>query len=151
MRMTVAATDGAPRQHFSDHETSRLEVLDFTSMSDAGAALRAWMEERAQRRFELNRCLYDTALIQLAAGDFAWYLNQHHLITDAWSMAVIFKRVSDYYALARQGRLDPSPDPEQFRDYIDRERSPRDIDVLEKARTFWRQKLFLIVGRTVRV
>ena len=80
-------------------------LLDLRQLPDPEAELAAWVAGRKGRALDLAEQLFDTALIQLADDQFVWYLNQHHLITDGWSTALVYQTMSHYYALAQDGRL----------------------------------------------
>ncbi|HSL82280.1 MAG TPA: condensation domain-containing protein, partial [Thermoanaerobaculia bacterium] len=69
-----------------------------------------------------------------------------HLVTDAWSMAVLFRELPALYDAFRRGRPSPLPDPPvQVADYAlwERERQdPADEDgELARGLAFWREHL----------
>ncbi|MEM1206777.1 MAG: amino acid adenylation domain-containing protein, partial [Acidobacteriota bacterium] len=74
-----------------------IETVDLTGESDPDGAATTWLNARCARRFELGGRLVDTALLQLGDDRWIWYLCQHHAVTDAWSVQVIFRRVSQRY------------------------------------------------------
>ena len=66
-------------------------------MSDA----KAWCDARCQRMFDLESCLFDTALIKLRVDAFAWYICQHHLISDAWGATQLWRLLCEVYGQRR--------------------------------------------------
>ena len=53
--------------------------------------------ERCRRPFDLSGDLVDSVLVPLERCRTGWYLNQHHLITDAWSTRLLYARVAAEY------------------------------------------------------
>lgn len=75
-----------------------VELVDFSGSADPWQVAKDWMAARAQEPFDMSGPLYRCALLQLAPARFVWFLNQHHLITDAWSCGLVFRHVSEAYA-----------------------------------------------------
>ena len=68
---------------------------------------RRWCIERAARPLALEDQLVDSVLVRLTAGRTGWYLNLHHLITDAWSTILLYRQVAaEYAALQGAGAAD---------------------------------------------
>lgn len=88
---------GLPRGRVNKSHSWRMERVDFCLEDDPQRAAEEWAGRRCRRIFALNQFLFDTALIKVDEERYIWYLNQHHLVTDAWSTAVLFKRVSQAY------------------------------------------------------
>ncbi len=86
---------------------------------DPVAAFRRWCQQRAARPLKLEKALIDSLLVDLGDGRTGWYLNQHHLITDAWSTVLLYRQVAaEYESLGTAG--DPpaeTPRPEPLADY----------------------------------
>jgi amino acid adenylation domain-containing protein len=112
--MTVfEEVDGLPRGKVVWDRGWALEQIDFSAKSAPLQAAREWANNRCRRVFAMNQLLIDTALLKVGETRIVWYFNQHHLITDAWSTAVLYKNVSEAYADEACLVVLPS-----FRDYI---------------------------------
>ena len=74
-----------------------MEVLDLSTERDPEASFRAWAVRRAARPLALDGDLTDSVLVELGPDVSAWYLNLHHLITDAASTILVFRRVAAEY------------------------------------------------------
>lgn len=96
LRTTFASSENGPRQTVLPHAPRKSEFVDLSG-PDAVERFRAWANDRCQQQFKLQECLYDSVLVQLGPTEFRWFLNQHHLITDAWSVATVYRQVSDRY------------------------------------------------------
>lgn len=82
------------------------QVLDFERRPDPEEKFRRWCRERCARPLDLDGPLVDSVLVGLGSKT-GWYLNQHHLITDAWSTQLIYQRVAaEYHALANGTPID---------------------------------------------
>jgi len=91
-------------------------MLDFSAETDPMEAADAWVRGRAKRRIDLSVSTYDTCLIKLADEHWVWFLNQHHIATDAWSGSLIYKAVAARYDHLDAGATSPEPIP-AFADY----------------------------------
>lgn len=141
LRTVIEEVDGVPRQRVLAELPARVEYLDFSQDPDPRARVRAWARERSQVLFDLAACLFDTALIKVAAGEYVWFINQHHIISDVWSKSLMFRWLGDFYRRALEGRLQPRVDLPAFEDYVAYERDFRRSERYLKTRAYWEQKL----------
>ena len=142
LRVVIDEADGVPRQRVLPELDHRPELVDLTAVADPAATLDEWLAERLSRSLPMAERLFDTALLKLAPERFVWYLNQHHIVTDGWSMAIIFRRVAEAYEHLRGGgdprELSTGP---SFLDYVDRERTQRSSREFERAEQYRLRKL----------
>ena len=77
------------------------EVIDLGQRPDPEAEFREWCRERCARTLAVGGELVDSVLVRLGEGRTGWYLNQHHLVADAWSTQLLYREVgAEYEALA---------------------------------------------------
>lgn len=117
MRAVVEVGPDGPVQRIEPPEAGTLEVVDLGGEPDPSVAATAWVDAAARRRFALDRRLYRSALLLLGPETVIWYLDQHHLICDAWSVSLLLGRQGELYRLAVEGRLDevePAPSYVEF-------------------------------------
>lgn len=125
LRTIITSEDGVPTQRVLDDIDHPIEVVDLTDREDPDAAIR-WAERRCEIPLDMATRTFDAALVRLPGGRFAWYLNQHHVVTDAWAMAILFDRLEELYSTAI-GRAASTDGPlEDFRAYMAHERTTRD-------------------------
>lgn len=85
-------------------------VLDFAAQPDPQQAFHHWCQQRAARPLPLAGPLVDSVLVRLGADRTGWYLNQHHLIADAWSTRLLYEQVAAHYqALLCDAGDEPPP------------------------------------------
>jgi amino acid adenylation domain-containing protein len=137
LRLVVENRDGVPWQRVLQQVPQPLNMLDLAAEDQPEKAFRRWQSERSRCRLVLDRQLFDAALVRLSAEDHVWYLNQHHLICDAWSTALVCARMVELYAGRQPDGSAASPP--LFTDYAARERQQRASPALERSRQYWQQ------------
>ncbi len=66
----------------------------------------------------------------------------HHVITDDWSMGVLFHELAALYPALSTGRPSPLPDlPTQFADYANWQRQHLQGETLDRLLGYWRERL----------
>lgn len=141
LRTTFVDDHGTPRQRFHDRLLYRVELVDLASEAQPEAALDRWQHEHATRSFDTSRLLFESTLLRVAQDDHVWFFNQHHLITDAWSTALLYRHTQAFYALAREGRLDDAVDLPSYRDVVEYENAGRDSRAAQRAASYWQSRL----------
>lgn len=113
-------------------------MYDFSSEPDPKVSAGDWIEQHKLVSFERHQCLFESALLKLSDNAFIWYLNQHHLLTDAWSMSVLFKHMQSFY----RSSLDQIPlqhiDIPDFKAYAEQEKLKAQTKRCKAARLHWK-------------
>ena len=107
-----------PQQRVLSRLNYCLELVDFTDQADAVSAVDQWILQRCQQAFDLSKCSFDSAILKTGPTHFIWYLNQHHLTTDAWSSSVIYRKLAQLYARLREGGLQGEETMPAYADYL---------------------------------
>ena len=69
-------------------------------------------------------------------------LSMHHIVSDGWSMGVLFRELSALYEAYREGRESPLPElPVQYADYAVWQREQLAGEVLDRQLAYWRERL----------
>jgi amino acid adenylation domain-containing protein len=118
-----------------------LPLLDFSTSSDPPAAVQSWLRDNAIKTFDLERRLFDAALLKVSADEFVWYLNMHHLISDAWSVQLIYQSMAQLYVLAIDGNLPNRIALNSFEAVSALESRVEHSPRACKAEVYWKQKL----------
>ncbi|MGK5548618.1 amino acid adenylation domain-containing protein [Streptomyces sp. URMC 127] len=88
----------------------------------AEAALRAWLDDRADETFDLaTGPLFRTAVLRLAEDRHQLYLAAHHAVIDGWSFGVLFNEIGRFYNARRDGVPADLPAAPQYRDFVARQ------------------------------
>jgi amino acid adenylation domain-containing protein len=97
----------------------------------------------AGRPFDLPRGpLLRSAWLRLGAENSLLVLSLHHIITDGWSLTVLFEELSALYAAFAAGAPSPLPElPVQYVDYSVWQRQWLQGEILERQLAEWRDRL----------
>jgi len=130
LRSSVRETPEGP---FLDCTTARprdLTLMDLRLECNPQQAAQIWMEKAVAEPFETGEALCRAALLHLADDRYIWFVNQHHLITDAWSCKLLLATMDRIYhdqstgeTASQVGRLD----------------APYAKPLFEEARKYWQQ------------
>ena len=140
-RTVFEEVDGLPHRRVLPAVEVSVEHIDFSDKADPDAAFDDWSRFRATHRFDLREPLFDVALVRLGPARYVWYLNQHHLITDAWSTTLVFETVADFYARACAGTLGEAPALPSYETFVDLEQRLRTSPKLSRAADYWQGRL----------
>ncbi|HEX9935824.1 MAG TPA: amino acid adenylation domain-containing protein, partial [Longimicrobium sp.] len=129
---------------------ARLPVLDLTGLAPEAREpeARRLAREDAERPFDLERGpLLRATLMRLADEEHVLLLTMHHIVSDGWSMGVLFRELFTLYEWFAQpsGAARPaSPLPPlavQYADFAVWQRGWLRGDVLQRQLDWWRERL----------
>lgn len=140
MRTVFPVTAGIPRQLVLQDMTYRIEVLEWRDTAKSIPDFHNWVRHRSQITFNLAECTFDSALVRLADKHYVWYLNQHHLTTDAWAVSVLYQRMVQLYTGIEESKRIEGPMP-LFQDYIDLEGLMRSDTERSAVNDYWKGKI----------
>ncbi|HST59909.1 MAG TPA: condensation domain-containing protein, partial [Longimicrobium sp.] len=145
LRTVFAEVNGVPEQRIAPAEASGFHLVehDLGGEGDAEAALGRWMDAEARAPFDLERGpLVRGRLIRLAADDHVLLITMHHIVSDGWSMGVLFRELSALYAAhARGGEAELPALPVQYADYAAWQRRWVEGELLERQAGYWERAL----------
>jgi amino acid adenylation domain-containing protein/non-ribosomal peptide synthase protein (TIGR01720 family) len=121
LRTTFSAIDGHAVQVISPHMEIPLRVVDLGSASGSKSEAldQLLAEELSIHPFDLRHGpLARVVLVRLAEDDHVLLINQHHIITDGWSVGVVVAELAALYDAAVRGKAATLPElPIQYADY----------------------------------
>lgn len=142
LRSVFLVKEGVPIQVFLSDYTYHLDVIDFSNEQDSKSAYKAWEKDRITKRFDITSCLLDSVLIKLSPSHYIWYINQHHLITDAWSNGILFSTISQLYQKSKNGESLTTPeDHPSYKEYIQQEKLKSTLPKNNTAKEYWANKM----------
>lgn len=128
------------------HPPRTPELVEY-ELADTGGRSRDEVAHEFLNRIEAGRCPVDELpLLRAALGRFddedsVLVLYAHHTASDGWSLQVIIRDLSRYYA-ARRGFGPPElPDVVRYQEYTDWQREQLAGGFAAAAREYWRGKL----------
>ncbi len=137
LRSGVTAPNGQPILRVRAPFQAEVQHVDLSSEPNPERAADRWIQERARQGFAPGAVLFDCAVLRLKSDHHVWYLNQHHLITDAWSTGLVFRYVEDTYRRLRDKSPDSPPALPQYSDFAVRPTTSSGSRRLELARAHW--------------
>ncbi|HVG44488.1 MAG TPA: condensation domain-containing protein, partial [Longimicrobium sp.] len=145
LRTVFAEVDGSPVQVIAPFGGFALPVEELSGSGEADreAAVRRRIGEEARRAFDLSAGpLFRAALLRLGEEDHVLLLSMHHIVSDGWSMGVLFRELSALYEAYREGGESPLPElPVQYADYARWQREQLEGEALDRQLSYWRERL----------
>src|SRR5215217_6612604 len=145
LRTRFVVVDSEPVQIFSAAEPVQLLVTDLSNLAaaDRETEAHAQAKRESQKPFDLaTDQLFRIQLLKLGPIEHVLLLTQHHIISDGWSLGVMFKELSALYEAYTRGALSPLPELEvQYADYAVWQIESLREEVLSEQLNYWKQQL----------
>ncbi|MFN2529802.1 MAG: amino acid adenylation domain-containing protein [Pyrinomonadaceae bacterium] len=145
LRTTFSVVDGSPVQVIAKHLELSFPVTDLTSLAkmDRDVEWARLAAEEAQKPFDLTRGpLVRALLLALSADECVLLLTMHHIVSDGWSMGVLFRELGSIYEAFATGKRSPLPElPIQYADYAVWQREWLQDDALRTQLDYWKTQL----------
>jgi amino acid adenylation domain-containing protein len=110
LRVRIETLDGSPVQRVVPPQTGTLRVGTLEDLPEKARREAALERARADADapFDLARGpLLRALLLRLGPDEHLFHLTAHHIVTDAWSMGILFREVSDFL----EGKTDEGSAP----------------------------------------
>ncbi|MBX2878359.1 MAG: amino acid adenylation domain-containing protein [Granulosicoccus sp.] len=90
-------------------DCQNLEFIDFSLFPDADTRLSNWLNEAASESLAPAKSLSRACLIKMGELQWVFFLNQHHIVTDASSFALLWRHLLALYKHLNNGAERPEP------------------------------------------
>ncbi|MGA2351079.1 MAG: amino acid adenylation domain-containing protein [Terracidiphilus sp.] len=144
LRTCFICDSSVPEQVIGTAEL-KLSLVDLTRLQrDAQEAeIRAFAVRELASHFNLaTGPLLRAHLLRLSGDEHVLVLTMHHIISDAWSNAIILRELGAAYDALAEGRALPfEPAPMRFIDYAQWQRKCMTGDHLDQLLAHWKQQL----------
>jgi amino acid adenylation domain-containing protein len=107
LRTSFSETQGQPVPVFASEAQLRIQQIDMRDVGapERDAAVQTLIAEEARKPFDLNRgALLRATLYRTGEDDHVLLITMHHVISDAWSLGVLYNEVNHAYAALAGGR-----------------------------------------------
>ena len=137
LRSVFRHVDGGPRRVVVDIDELDYDVpvLDFSENPEEAPA---WMQEQLQHYIDIRKILFRTALLRVGPEKFIWFICQHHLLCDGWSIGNFMKFVGARYEQLEKGET-AELDVPHFGDFVDREINYYLSDECAESGKYWEE------------
>src|ERR1700736_4936113 len=145
LRTVFDSVDGEARQIVLSDMEVQIPVVDLTDIPQHDRekqALRIAGEE-GKKTFDLTQGpLLRAVLVRLGPKQHLLILVMHHIVTDGWSIAVLFRELTRCYeAFSRDEEVNLPSLPLQYAEYAQLQREYMSGEMLEKQIDYWKGKL----------
>ena len=145
LRTTFSVVDDQPVQVVAPSLTLKLEIVDIRDVPEGEREVEVerLTGEEAHRSFDLGRGpLFRASLLKLGEAEHVLLLSMHHIVSDGWSMGVLYSELSQLYEAFHEGKTSSLPDlPVQYGDFAIWQRQWLQGGVLDKQLTYWKERL----------
>jgi amino acid adenylation domain-containing protein/non-ribosomal peptide synthase protein (TIGR01720 family) len=141
LRTTFGEAGGAPVQVIHPFGGFHLPVEDLSALAadEREAAMRRRAAGEASAPFDLEAGpLLRASLLRLADREHVLLLGMHHIVSDGWSMGVLYRELVELYAACRDGVEPALPDlPVQYADFAVWQRAHLRGEALDRQMAYW--------------
>jgi amino acid adenylation domain-containing protein len=143
LRTVFTLVDGVPHQAIRPHGRHSLKAIDLSDSPDAERRGLEIVSEDARRPFDLSADEpFRVTLVKLGEEHHLLSLTLHHIVTDAWSMGVLYRELSELYEGFVDGREVQLPElPIQYADYAVWQQQWMEGGGLDEQLTYWTTQL----------
>ncbi|WP_411122645.1 amino acid adenylation domain-containing protein [Streptomyces sp. x-19] len=145
LRTVFEERDGRPHPVVLPAQTVPLPIVDLRELPSAQRERRAaeLAREAARTRFDLSAGpLLRASLLRIEDEHHLLVLVVHHIATDGWSMALLWKELGNGYRSLLHGRPPEHPDlPVRYEDYAHWQRERSAHGELDGQLRFWEERL----------
>ncbi|HZR16333.1 MAG TPA: condensation domain-containing protein, partial [Verrucomicrobiae bacterium] len=151
LRTAFRTADGKPAQFVLPSARIELAITDLSSRHQPATELRQLLQAEAEKPFDLGRApLARGSLFHLGAEEHVLLLNLHHIISDAWSQALLIRELVEIYSALVAGRSFCLPTlPIQYADFALWQRELFASEAGLRHRAYWQELLSKLPGPTL--
>jgi hypothetical protein len=144
LRTTFVTADGAATTVVAPQCDTPIKVLDLTSFELNGreAETHRLVEREILRPFDFSSGpLIRATLIKCGREDSVLVVTMHHIISDGWSLLLLFKELSTLYDAFDHNISSPlQPLPIQYSDYAYWQRDWLRDEIVERQLSYWKRQ-----------
>src|SRR5579864_3406626 len=145
LRTVFDSVRGDTRQVVLSDSQVDVPVVDLTNIPESEREIEALrvVSEDGRKPFDLSEGpLLRSLLVRLGPEKYIFLLVMHHIITDGWSISILFREVTRSYAALVRGEAPDLPElPIQYADYAQWQREYMDGEALTRQVEHWKSKL----------
>ena len=143
LRTTMVAVDGIPQQIVASSLRIPLSITDLSALPDRETQAQRLAVEEVRRPFDLARGpLLRATLFRLEPEEHLLILTVHHIVSDAWSLGIIFREIGALYQAYSRDEPSPLSDlPLQYADFAAWQHRTLQGKKLERELGYWREQL----------
>lgn len=139
IRIHIKMMDFNPVQYVSSYSFRNFKMVDF--YGESKEEQEKWVNKNMRTPFNLyEEDLFEVVIIRAFDGEIGFYLKIHHIIADAWTMALIGSQVMEYYKVLMEGGELSSKFKPSYIEYVISENNYLTSSKYEKDKEYWDEK-----------
>ncbi|KAI9903483.1 hypothetical protein N3K66_000012 [Trichothecium roseum] len=143
LRTTFSSRDGVNLQHVLPFQPRQLRVVDLTPSESESLAQALEREQTTAFNLE-SEPGWRVAVFRLGREEHILSLVMHHIVSDGWSMDILYRELSEFYSSSVAGREPLSGItrlPIQYRDYSVWQKQQDQADEQQRQLEYWLTQL----------
>ncbi len=129
--------DGEVKQVLSERKKIQIDAINIAGQND----LENEINKISRTTFKLeNSKLFKFYIFKFKDGKGAFVLNIHHLISDAWTLALICNEIIKTYSALKQNKEIQEKAIYSYIDYIKSEKEYQKSEKFEKDKKYWEER-----------
>ena len=145
LRTTFKMVNGQLFQVIAPSSPFRIELIDLSSFPEdiRIMKMRRRIKEDMHHPYDLLRGpLLRVTMLKVGEQKHAMLIAMHHIISDGWSLEVLYNELTALYTAYVNGEPSPLPElPIQYADYAIWQQNLLQGEVLEEQLSYWREQL----------
>ena len=145
LRTTFSVMDGVATPIIHDRVNISISSVNLETLPELEqeTEVQRLVRKESQRTFDFARDpLWRVTLLRLGRESYFLLLTIHHIVSDGWSMGILFRELSLLYKAFSSGESVSLPHlPIQYADFADWQRQWLQGEVLESQLNYWQQQL----------
>lgn len=134
IRAKVIIKNSIPSQEISDYSYEKIDILNLTE-KEYKFVMETWTSEP----FDISRKMYDFKIVKIDTKTSV-YIKLHHIVCDAWGIAIVARKIIDYYYKLTYKLSIPDDDIPKYDNYILKEEKYLNSTRYEDDEKFWQEK-----------
>lgn len=145
LRTRFVEVGGIPGAVTGSESKADTMVIDLSRCPGAGRGMLIGqlVNEHGREPFDLGSgLLLRTAVVRLSAHDHVLAVTVHHIVSDGWSMGLLFQELAALYGAYGSGAQSPLVElPIQYVDYANWQREWLEGETLARQLSYWKRQL----------
>ncbi|MGB3149317.1 MAG: amino acid adenylation domain-containing protein, partial [Maribacter sp.] len=138
LRTVFVEKENIPFQSILETYDYTMDFLDFTSKTED--EIQNWIKKKTKANFDFSKPLFKSILIKAGEKRYIWFLNIHHLVTDATTSAILYELQNKIYKNIVEHTPQEIGEVPKFEEYIRFEIKQKYDELAEQILEHWEHK-----------
>ena len=139
-RIRVFEKKGEPYLKILSEIKYDVPFYDFSGREEPDKACLDWMKEKFLEAFDFDEHLFQFALLKAEENTYFWFVRIHHIISDGYSIAMLYKEVIGNYNQLAAGIIEPDKIAGSYTEFIDENKRYLSSQTFLNDKEFWKER-----------